>query len=64
MNYVNRLESEKKKLDLKLNKLKEFLDCDNKTRNISIKEISLMLKQQKIMEDYSKILEIRLELYK
>lgn len=59
--YQKRVIKEKKKLDVKINKLVKCLCVA--PNNLMIKEFNLLNRQYEIMQKYSKILELRIKFF-
>lgn len=60
--FIERMKNEKEELDIKMEKLADFLEKDN-TEKLTEQEIELLIAQHNAMQVYSFILKQRIALY-
>lgn len=60
--FIERMKNEKEELDMKIEKLADFLEKDN-TEKLTEQEIELLIAQHNEMQVYSYILKQRIALY-
>lgn len=61
--HQQRVIDEKKELDIKLDKLTDFLKSE-RSKTVSLPDIELLVKQQDVMSEYSSILARRIVNFK